>query len=199
MTLPPSLGATSTGGHVGAFSVMDAADTGRRESLWHEMQDTLDHLRRYARDRGLESFLVENMASSREPSLRSQIRELLRYPDDELASVALCLDVGHQCVVGTSGDERDPYVWLRQLGERSAIVHLQQSDDAADHHWPFTAERNALGRIHPSAVLEALAESGAEHVQFILEVIPSFEADDRQVLADLRESVVLWRNALAAR
>ena len=36
-------------------------------------------------------------------------------------------------------------------------------------------------------------------VLLILEVIPPFEADDRQVLADLRASAQVWRAALAER
>jgi hypothetical protein len=47
-------------------------------------------------------------------------------------------------------------------------------------------------------VLAALAESGAEHVTLVLEVIPTFEADDDRVLADLVTSVEHWRAALAA-
>ncbi len=77
------------------------------------------------------------------------------------------------------------------MGARTPIVHLQQSDAAGDHHWPFTAAYNARGRIEAQPVLEALADSGAEDVSLILEVIPPFEADDRQVLEDLRESVRL--------
>ena len=33
----------------------------------------------------------------------------------------------------------------------------------------------------------------------ILEVIPAFEADDRQVLADLRTSADVWRRAIEER
>jgi hypothetical protein len=107
--------------------------------------------------------------------------------------------VGHQCVVGTGGDDRDPYAWLRRLGARSPVVHLQQSDADADHHWPFTAERNAQGRIDARRVLDALDASGAAEVALVLEVIPSFEADDDVVLDELIESAGHWREALAGR
>jgi hypothetical protein len=36
-------------------------------------------------------------------------------------------------------------------------------------------------------------------VLLILEVIPAFEADDRQVIGDLRASAEVWRRALAER
>jgi hypothetical protein len=46
-------------------------------------------------------------------------------------------------------------------------------------------------------VLAALDASGAHEVTLVLEVIPSFEADDDLVLAELVESVAHWRRALA--
>ena len=48
----------------------------------------------------------------------------------------------------------------------------------------------------PYAVLDTLAGAGVTDVLLILEVIPPFEADDRQVIADLRASADLWRSAL---
>jgi hypothetical protein len=36
-------------------------------------------------------------------------------------------------------------------------------------------------------------------VLLILEVIPAFETDDRQVIRDLRASAEMWRSALAER
>ena len=99
-------------------------------------------------------------------------------------------------MVGTSGDDRDPYAWLERLGARSPVIHLQQSDAEADHHWPFTAARNAQGRIDAGRVLDALEVSGAREVALVLEVIPSFEQDDDLVLAELAESVDYWRAVL---
>jgi hypothetical protein len=102
------------------------------------------------------------------------------------------------CVPGTSGDDRDPYAWLRRLGARAPVVQLQQSDGQADHHWPFTLWHNATGIIDAERVLMALDRSGAQHVKLILEVIPPFEQDDGAVVSDLRESCKYWRAALAA-
>lgn len=129
----------------------------------------------------------------------SELELLLRGSDPERAAISLCLDVGHQCVPGTSGDEADPYVWLNRLGRQAGVVHLQQSDAQADHHWPFTAPYNERGRIEPDRVLDALAASGAGEVALVLEVIPAFEADDRRVLDELRDSVEYWRHALDGR
>ena len=189
-------GARAAGGHVGAFSVADWHDEGRRGELWHGLGSDLRELAAHAAGQGLEAFLFENMAARREPSTMAEAESLLAPADGAHAAVALCLDIGHQCVVGTSGEDRDPYAWLRRLGAHAPVVHLQQSDADADHHWPFTAERNAQGRIDAGRVLDALDASGAREVALVLEVIPSFEADDDRVLAELVESVAYWREAL---
>ena len=115
------------------------------------------------------------------------------------AAIALCLDVGHMCVPGTSGDDRDPYAWLRRLGSRAPMIQLQQSDAEGDHHWPFTVDRNRAGRIEADRVIDALGEGGVERTDLLLEVIPPFEQDDASVVDDLRASVDYWREALSRR
>jgi D-erythrulose 1-phosphate 3-epimerase len=192
-------GVRGVGGHVGAMSTPDWADPARRAERWSGLQRSLAEIAAAARTAGLEYLLVENLASHREPSTMAGLETLLTSGDAAHAPVRLCLDVGHQCVPGTTGADRDPYAWLAHFGERLAEVQLQQSDGLADHHWPFTAERNAVGRIDPGRVLDTLAGAGAEDVLLILEVIPAFEQDDEQVLADLRASAELWQAALTER
>ena len=142
---------------------------------------------------------MENLASHREPSTIAGLETLLTEGDAAHAPVRLCLDVGHQCVPGTTGPDRDPYAWLAHFGGRLAEVQLQQSDGLADHHWPFTPERNEAGLIDPGRVLDALAEAGADDVLLVLEVIPPFEQDDAQALDGLRASAELWQAALTER
>jgi sugar phosphate isomerase/epimerase len=192
-------GGRAAGGHIGACSVADWRDAARRNELWDGLRADLRELAAYAGEQGLGAFLFENMAARREPSTIAEAESLLASGEDGRAAIALCLDVGHQCVVGTSGDDRDPYAWLRRLGAHSPVVHLQQSDAEADHHWPFTPAYNALGRIDAGRVLDALDASGAREVALVLEVIPSFEQDDNLVLADLVESADHWRAALRGR
>jgi len=192
-----SLGARSVGGHVGSLSRRDADDPDRRALLWTELQRRLSELSSLAHRSGLQALLVENMACDREPCRMAQVAELLTPGDAEHAAVALCLDVGHQCVPGVTGPDADPYAWLRQMGRQAMVVHLQQTDAAGDHHWPFTREHNAQGRIRGPEVLDALAASGAEAATLVLEVIPAFEADDARVLEDLRESVVYWQEVVS--
>jgi D-erythrulose 1-phosphate 3-epimerase len=184
------------GGHVGAYSASDWADPARRDTLDGELRGALRELAAEASRLGLEAFLVENMAHEREPATMAGVASLLAPAGEGRAAVALCLDVGHQCVAGTAGEERDPYAWLRALGARAPVVHLQQTDADADHHWPFTAALNARGRIHAGRVLEALDEGGSAGAALVLEVVPAFEAEDARVVADLVESVAYWRDAL---
>ena len=153
------------------MSVPDWADEARRAERWSGLQHSLAAIAAAARSAGLEYLLVENLACHREPSTIAGLETLLTGGDAAHAPIQLCLDVGHQCVPGTTGPDRDPYAWLTHFGGRLAEVQLQQSDGLADHHWPFTAERNQAGRIDPGRVLDALAEAGAQDVLLVLEVI----------------------------
>jgi Sugar phosphate isomerases/epimerases len=189
-------GGIACGGHVGAFSVPDWTDPSRREALWVDLQAALLDLAGVASKAGLAYLMVENLAAAREPSTMTMIRDLLTNGDDGHVPIRLCLDVGHMCVPGTSGADRDPYAWLRDLGRAAPVIQLQQSDPDGDHHWPFTAERNAVGRIDADRVLDALGEGGIDETALVLEVIPAFEQDDDGVLDDLAASVDYWREAL---
>ncbi len=197
ITFTAAVGGSATGGHVGAFSVGDWHDPARRAERWGGLKAALTELSWDAAAAGLGYVLVENLAAAREPSTRAMIRELLSPAENDHAAVGLCLDVGHMCVAGTSGDERDPYVWLRELGPSAPEVQLQQSDADGDHHWPFTPERNRQGRIDAARVIDALGEGGTQRCALILEVIPAFEQDDDAVVDDLARSVDYWREALA--
>jgi sugar phosphate isomerase/epimerase len=192
-------GGIATGGHVGAFSVRDWTDPARRAERWTGLQRLLGAATAEARAAGLEYVVVENLAAAREPSTMVMIRELLTEGDIEHVPIRLCLDVGHMCVPGTAGDDRDPYAWLRQLGRAAPIVQLQQSDAEGDHHWPFAPRFNTLGRIEADRVIDALGEGGVEETLLVLEVIPPFEQDDDEVVYDLVASVDYWREALDRR
>lgn len=192
-------GATVTGGHVGAFSVPDWRDDHARAARWDSLKGSLDALAADAREAGLEALVVENLAAAREPSTMAMILGLATAGDAGHVPVRLCLDTGHMCVIGTSGDDRDPYAWLRSMAPVTGMLQLQQSDAAGDHHWPFTVARNAEGRIDADRVIDALGEGGVEAMDAYLEVIPSFEQDDDEVVDDLVASVDYWREAMARR
>ena len=197
--LTARIGCRGVGGHVGAMSVADWSDAACQAQRWSGLKHDLAEIAAHARAAGLDYLLIENLASRREPSTIATVQALLTEGDAEHVPVRLCLDVGHQCVPGTTGADRDPYAWLKHFGGRLAEVQLQQSDGLADRHWPFTPERNEGGRIDPNRVLDTLADSGAEDVLLMLEVIPAWEEDDQQVLAGLRASAELWAAALSDR
>jgi len=198
--LAANLGVRGVGGHVGAMSVAEWASPELRAERWAGLQLALAEIAASAKAAGLDYLLVENLASPREPSTIAELETLLTGGDAGHVPVRLCLDVGHQCVPGTTGADRDPYAWIRHFGGGClGEVQLQQSDGLADHHWPFTAERNAAGRIDPGRVLDALADAGVQDVVMVLEVFPPFEQDDRQVLDDLKASVELWTAAINQR
>lgn len=192
-------GGTSTGGHVGAFAVADWRDPARRRERWEDLRTSLTELAADAATARLRYLVVENLAAAREPSTMAMIRDIVTDGDATHAPIRLCLDVGHMCVPGTSGPDRDPYAWLRDLGRVAPMIQLQQSDAEGDHHWPFTRERNASGRIDADRVIDALGEGGVEEATLILEVIPPFEQDDDTVLDDLAASAGYWHEALARR
>jgi D-erythrulose 1-phosphate 3-epimerase len=194
-----SVGAVATGGHVGAFSVADWHNAEMRSERWEGLRDLLHQLAEEACTHDQAAILVENLAAAREPSTMAMVRDLLVERDARHAAVRLALDVGHMCVPGTSGADRDPYAWLRDLGRAAHEVQLQQSDAEGDHHWPFTPDANARGRIEADRVIDALGEGGVEELALVLEVIPAFEQDDDSVLDDLAASVDYWREALARR
>jgi hypothetical protein len=180
------------------MSVPDWNVPERRAERWAGLKQDLETIAGHASMAGLDYLLIENLVSVREPSTMARIEDLLSDGDAEHVPWRLCLDVGHQCVPGTEGDERDPYAWLRRFGSRLVEVQLQQSDGIADHHWAFTAEHNATGLIEPAKVLETLDASGAGTVDLIFEIIPGFEDPDGQVISDLLVSVELWRSAISA-
>jgi len=193
------LGVAGTGGHVGAFSAPDWRDPYVRAHRWAGLKADLDILSGYARQAGLEYFLVENLVPVREPGSMAQIADLLQPGDDDHVPIGLCLDLGHECVPGAIGSELDPYAWLARFGAELIEVQLQQSDTDDDHHWPFTAERNRQGRIAAGRVLDTLIKAGAGDVILMLEVIPSWQQPDDEVRADLVTSVDYWRRAIAER
>lgn len=192
-------GGIATGGHVGAFSVPDWTDPVRRSERWTALTGLLGAAAEEARGVGLRYLVVENLAAAREPSTMAMLRDLLTEGDAARVPVRLCLDVGHMCVPGTSGDDRDPYAWLRTMGRLAPIIQLQQSDAEGDHHWPFTPRWNAIGRIDADRVIDALGEGDVDDSVLVLEIIPPFEQEDGSVADDLVASVDYWRDAIARR
>jgi len=186
------LGARAIGSHFGILSVQDAQDPLRHRERVDEAIRRWQDLSFYARDVGLEYIYFETMSIPREMAYTiSQAKELAaRVNEHAGVPMAYCLDVGH----APHPDERDPYLWLRELGHDSRIVHLQQTEAGHSRHWPFISPYNEVGIIDPAQVIKALCEAGAGDVLLAFEIShrESFEQDGR-VIDDLKASVAYWR------
>jgi sugar phosphate isomerase/epimerase len=193
------LGASGMGGHIGAFSVQDAANQERKQILLHELQKRLSALSHYAARQGLSHLLFENMAVTREWGHSiEEAQQITKLDTGDGVPLVLCLDVGHPCALHTGTASDDYLAWFAQPWSHLPIVHLQQTDRTGDHHWPFTRDYNARGMIRADYILQAIKPWQMRGDVFLfLEPIHPFEADDNMVLDELRESVQYWREALS--
>ena len=182
------------------MSVPDWSDPGAPGERWDGLKRDLHAIAAHASDAGLEYLLVENLVAVREPSTMAQIEDLLTDGDAEHVPWRLCLDVGHQCVPGTAGAERDPVrvaAALRQPARRGAAAAVGRSrrPSLGVHR---RAQRDRPHRARAS-VLETLEAAGAETVDLIFEIIPGLEDPRRSGARRSRASVDLWRGAIDAR
>lgn len=192
------LGASGTGGHLGALSVQDATDETRRLALLQELNEHLADLARYAAQKGLRFLLFENMAVTREWGHSIEEAQALDTLDTRGGvPITLCLDVGHPCALYTGTRSDDYQAWLAQPWRHTPVIHLQQTDHTGDHHWPFTSEYNSKGVVQAQPILQAVHQwTEAQDVYLFLEPIHPFEADDDTVVRDLQASVAYWREAM---
>jgi sugar phosphate isomerase/epimerase len=196
--LTARMGVAGTGGFVGAFSVQDAGDASRRRALLIGYRDALRRLADHAAGRGLEFLLFENMAVPREfGHCIEEAHEIEAMTAGTAVPWRLCLDVGHPCALHTGTRSDDPLAWLAERWEQVPVVQVQQANRDGDFHWPFTDARNTVGLVDASEVVAALRRWDADDIEVFLEVIHPFEADDAQVLDDLRASVEHWSAAIA--
>ncbi len=195
------LGVKGIGGHIGAFSVQDAMNQERKKILLRELQERLTALSHYAARQGLSHLLFENMAVTREWGYSIEEAEWITSLDTGGGvPLVLCLDVGHPCALHTGTASDDYLAWFARPWKHPPIVHLQQTDRTGDHHWPFTLDYNAQGIIRAESIIQAIEPwLMVGDVFLFLEPIHSFEADDKLVLDELRESAEYWRAALAKR
>jgi sugar phosphate isomerase/epimerase len=194
-----AFGADGVGGPLGAVSTKDFANEDRKRHLLASLRESLHAIGAVARQAGVSYLIWEANPIRREwPATMADAERMYEFVNDAAPlPIRLLIDVGHACNFEARGDDLDPYAWIRKLGRLSPIIHLQQTDGKGDRHWPFTEEFNRVGIIEPKKVLDAVAASGADHVFLELEIIPSFEAREEQVLSDLKASVAYWRKVVA--
>ena len=189
------MGVKHTGGFFGALSMREVKDANLRQERMDDWLDALKDLAEYAKEKGLESILVEHMAVWREPP--TGIAEANALADLKTAvPLRITIDLGHMVVKGRQGEDLDPYAWLKQVSPKAGCIHLQQSNERYDLHQPFTAETNKTGRIDPKRAVEAIKASGVKEAILMFEIFHAFEEDEAKVLADLKSSADQWREAL---
>jgi sugar phosphate isomerase/epimerase len=197
--LAAAVGAKGFGGPMGALGVRDAGSPSRREYLLAWELEAIGRLSDAARAEGLEFLLWEPTPLAREfPSTIEETRVFVeRAAAVAAVPMTLCLDVGHACRPGASGEDADPFAWIRHFGRRASVIHLQQTDGHGDRHWPFTPAYEASGIVTGERLLDAVRAAGCEAVPLVLEIFHPFEAPDQQVVDDLAASAAYWKRQLA--
>ena len=184
-----------TGGFFGSLSMKDVSDPARRQQRMQDWVESLRELAQEAKEKGLESLLVEPMAGWREPP--TSIAESLELASLKTAvPLRIAIDLGHMVVKGREGDDLDPYAWLRRVSPKAGVFHLQQSNDKYDMHAAFTPEMNKSGRIDPKKAVDAIRASGAEKAVLMFEICHASEEDEKRVLDEIKSSIDQWRAAL---
>lgn len=184
------LGAQGVGGPVAAASMKDYRDPSKRKFLMDTLVEGMHAFANYAADQGLKFVCWEPTPLGREMLIHLDEAKDLHARMNEKAPIPIhyILDVGHQCGDEMTGKDRDTYLWLRELGKYSPLLHLQQTDGSWDRHWCFTKAHNAEGVVHMDKVVEALDQSGVEEVYLFPELIHPFEFPEDKVLEELDES-----------
>jgi sugar phosphate isomerase/epimerase len=189
------LGARAIGSHFGIMSVKDVADPNAYRRRVDDAVSLWQAISHYAREVGLKYVFFETMSVPREMGWTvAEARELRdRVNQNAGAPMYFCLDTGH----APHPDERDPYLWIRELAAGTRIVHLQQTEWGHSRHWPFTPEYNAQGIIQADKVLDLLAANGAE------DILLAFEISHREryeveplVIPELKASAAYWQGHL---
>jgi len=192
------LGAQGVGGPVAAASMKDYGDPSKRKFLLDTLVEGMQAFAGYAADQGLKFVCWEPTPLGREMLIHLDEAKDLHARLNEKSPIPIhyILDVGHQCGEEMKGKDRDTYLWLRELGQHSPLLHLQQTDGNWDRHWTFTKAHNAEGVIRMDKVIEALEQSGADEVYLFPELLHPFEFPEDKVLTELDESYEYLRQYL---
>lgn len=190
------LGGKSVGTQFAIFTYKDFDDPARREELIDIAIDCWAEVAEHAQSAGLKYVFWEPMSIGRE--FGETIAECMRL-QDRLSSANFAIpmwmmaDIDHGDITSTNPQDYDPYAWAQAVPKVSPIIHIKQSLMDKGGHRPFTAEFNAKGRIQPEPLLKALSDGGAVDNEICLELsFKEREPNDRQVLAQIAESIAFW-------
>ena len=190
------LGGASVGTQFAIFTYRDFDDPARREALIDTAIDCWGEVAEHAKAAGLAFLFWEPMSVGREfgETIAGCLALQRRIEAAGLAlPMRMMADIDHGDVTSADPDDYDPYAWARAVPPLSPIIHIKQSLMDKGGHRPFTARHNANGRIQPQPLLAAFREGGGQDNEICLELsFKEREPDDRQVVADIAESVAFW-------
>lgn len=199
-----ALGAPYISGH---YDVIPKPDVERSlHACIDRMCDSLVEVSHYGKQQGLKAIFIEVMHRAQiQPYTIEGARYILnRCNASSSIPVYLHYDVGHSAFVKNdpahTERDRDIYEWLRTPfgANEMLLVHQQQSDDKASHHWPFTADYNARGIVDGRKCIEAVEESGVKHCVFSIEVLFPRSTHIDVIRRELVGTADYWRKAFAA-
>lgn len=187
------MGVKAAGMPFGSFSTADANSPARREEIYKHAVEVYLDLTGHAESRGLERLYVEPVPLATE--FPSSATDSLRLMQDLNASsavpVRLMVDWGHALFTPLFGDKADMDYWMEICGDYIGGFHIQQSDGLLDRHWNFTHD----GVITPERLSEFWDRHKLTDQMYFMEIIYPFEETDEHVLADMKASVALLRQA----
>jgi len=198
--LTGKLGAKGIGGHFDTISSNDLKNPKRYKMLVDNLVRVFHDLSKQAKHEGQEFILWEQLYAPCEIpyTIEQSIEFITRINEGASVPIPLVIDLGHMCCQNFTHkpQDTDPYEWLRQLGNMTSVIHLQQCNGISSCHWPFTKEYNKKGIIDPQRVIDALQESGADEVYLFFEIFFSLAQTDQEILDQMKESVDYWKKYL---
>lgn len=190
------LGGVAVGTQFAIFTYRDFDDPARRAALTDIAIDCWAEVAEHVKGAGLRYLFWEPMSIGREfgETIAGCLDLQDRLTAHEMAvPMWMMADIDHGDVTSADPDDHDPYAWARAVPRVSPIIHIKQSMIDKSGHRPFTAGFNAKGRIQPDPLLEAFRAGGGQDNEICLELsFKEREPDDRQVIAQIAESVAFW-------
>lgn len=190
------LGGACVGTQFAIFTYRDYDDPARREALIRIAIDCWGQVAEHAQAAGLSYVFWEPMSVGREFGETIEACMALQDRLDRAGfavPMKMMADIDHGDVTSARPEDFDPYAWARAVPRRSPIIHIKQSMLDKGGHRPFTADANARGRIQPQPLLAAFREGGGVDNEICLELsFKEREPNDRQVVAEVAESVAFW-------
>lgn len=190
------LGCPAVGTQFAILTFRDYDDAGRRDAMLGAALACWRELAEHASRRGLTFLFWEPMSVGRELGhTQAETRRLQARIEEASLPLPLrpMVDIDHGDVTSPDPVDTDPYAWAGNFAASSPIIHIKQSSMNKGGHWPFTAERNADGRIQPEPLIAAVRAGGGRDNELCLELaFREREPSDRSVVAAMRESIAFW-------